>query len=228
MTRLPEVMAQLEAHAEPGAREGMARFGMTTEHRLGVKVPEIRRLAKTLGRDHALAFGLWDTGVADARILASMVADPAVMTGGEIEAWVAELDSWDVCDQVCMNLFEHSGYARAQIPRWARREETFVKRAAFALIACLAWHDKKAADDEFITYLGLIEANADDDRNFVKKAVNWALRTIGKRNPALHGRAIQTAGRLKASPTKSGRWIGSDALRELESDKIRARLSARG
>jgi 3-methyladenine DNA glycosylase AlkD len=228
MTAVPEVMAQLKAQAEPGALEGMARFGMTTDRRLGVKMPEIRRLAKAIGRDHRLALKLWSTGVAEARILASLVADPAGLTANQIERWVVDFDSWDVCDQVCMNLFERSSLARGQIEDWAGRQEAFVKRAAFALIACLAWHDKYATDGEFEGYLHLIEAGATDERNFVKKAVSWALRTIGKRNSGLHRQAVRTARHLKASRSKPARWIGADALRELEGERVLARLAARG
>lgn len=225
MTELSEVLAGLEEHAAPEALEGMARFGMTTDRRLGVKMPEIRRLAKTVGRDHRLAMQLWDTGIAEARILASMLAEPDQLTKAEIEAWVADFDSWDVCDQVCMNLFEKSSLARAQIESWAGRDEAFVKRAAYALIACLAWHDKHAPDEVFSAYFPVIEAGASDDRNFVKKAVSWALRNIGKRGRALNRQAIQEAVRLSHLPSKSARWIAADVLRELRGQAVQARLA---
>ncbi len=224
MTSQAAVLAQLQSLARPDQLEGMARFGMSTGQRLGVAVPTLRRLAKQIGQDHALALELWQSGIADARILASMVADPAALTAEQMEAWVAGFDSWDVCDQVCMNLFEKSPHARAKIQEWAQRDEEFVKRAAFALIACLAWHDKQAPDSEFIGYLPLIARGATDGRNFVKKAVNWALRHIGKRNRALNQAAIDAARQIRQMDAKAARWIAADALRELESEAVQRRL----
>ena len=218
------ILEQLKAKANPGNLEGMARFGMAVERRLGVSVPEMRRIAKQTGRDHRLALQLWKTGIAEARIVASMIAVPHELTAKEMESWVAGIDSWDVCDQVCMNLFEKSPLARQKIAVWSQREEEFVKRAAFALIACLAWHDKQAPDREFIELLRVIEHGATDPRNFVKKAVNWALRNIGKRNPRLNKAAIQSAEKIRRLDSKAARWIAAYALRELTSAAAQKRL----
>lgn len=224
MAASADILAQLQAQARPEQLAGMARYGMTIDNRLGVKVPEMRRIAKAIGRDHLLAGELWATGIAEARIVASMIASPDSLTADEMEAWVQALDSWDVCDQVCMNLFARSPLARSKIEAWAAREETFVKRAAFALIACLATRDKQAADETCISWLALIKAGATDERNFVKKAVNWALREIGKRNAPLNTAAIATAHEIRQLPARSARWIAADALRELTGDKVQQRL----
>jgi len=221
MTSSTQVLAQLKSKARHENLEGMARFGMAVEKRLGVSVPEMRKIAKEIGRDHPLALNLWKTGIAEARIVASMIAVPEEMSSKDLETWVLGIDSWDVCDQVCMNLFEKTSLARQKIPEWSAREKEFVKRAAFALIACLAWHDKAAPDAEFRGYLRLIKRGAGDDRNFVKKAVSWALRHIGKRNASLRNSAIGTAREIQQMGSKAARWIAADALRELEGAKAR-------
>jgi 3-methyladenine DNA glycosylase AlkD len=187
----------------------------------------MRKLAKELGRDHRLALDLWRTGIAEAKIVAGMVGDPAKLTEEEMEEWVKGIDSWDVCDQVCMNLFEKSTLAWKKIVDWSQREEEFVKRTAFSLIACLAWHDKKASDEKFAGLLPLVIREATDERNFVKKAVNWALRNIGKRNRNLHRAALETAKEIKQLDSKTARWIAADAIRELESDAVQSRLKRR-
>jgi 3-methyladenine DNA glycosylase AlkD len=219
-----DILDQLNTLADPANVQGMAHFAMSVDRRLGVPVPEMRRIAKAAGKDHAAALELWATGIAEARIVASMIAVPAQLTEEQTEAWVQDFDSWDVCDQVCMNLFEKSPLARRKIDEWSSREEEFVKRAAFALLACLAWHDKRATDEELIAFLSVIERGATDERNFVKKAVNWALRTIGKRNRRLNQAAIETAREIQGLDSKAARWIAADALRELESEKIQQRL----
>ncbi len=187
-------------------------------------MPEIRRIAKETGRDHDLAIRLWNSGIADARIVASIIADPGKMTAAEMDRWASEFDSWDVCDQVCMNLFERTPFARQKIRQWSRREEEYVRRAAFALIACLAWHDKDAPDAVFTGFLPLIRRGSTDERNFVKKAVNWALRNIGKRNPQLNRAALRTAEVLSRLDSRSARWIGADAIRELTSKAVQRRI----
>jgi 3-methyladenine DNA glycosylase AlkD len=219
-----QVVARLKSLGDAEDLKGMARFGMSVEKRFGVSVPAMRKMAKEIGRDHALALKLWKTGIADARILASMIAEPEAMRAGDLNDWVSGIDSWDVCDQVCMNLFEKVPLARRKIPEWAAREEEFVRRSAFALIACLAWHDKEARDAEFRGYLPLIKRGAEDERNFVKKAVSWALRNIGKRNSALHKAAIQTARILQRADSRAARWIAADALRDLEAAQARGRV----
>jgi 3-methyladenine DNA glycosylase AlkD len=219
-----DILARLWDLASPVNVAGMARYGMSVNERLGVPVPEMRRIAKAAGKDHAAALQLWDTGIAEARIVASMVAVPAQLTEEQMDAWVKDFDSWDVCDQVCMNLFEKSPLARRKIVEWASREEEFVKRASFALLACVAWHDRRATDEELIAFLPLVAQAASDERNFVKKAVNWALRTIGKRDRALNRAAIQAAREIQRLDSKAARWIAADALRELESAKVQERL----
>jgi len=224
MASVTDVLDRLQSKAKPEQLEGMAKYGMTVEKRLGVSVPDMRKLAKELGRDHKLALDLWRTGIAEARILAGMVGDPAKLTDEQMEEWVKDINSWDVCDQVCMNLFEKNQLAWQKIIDWSEREEEFVKRTAFSLMACLAWHDKKASDEKFIELLNVITRAATDERNFVKKAVNWALRNIGKRNLNLNEAAISTAKEIQRLESKAARWIAADAIRELESDSIQGRL----
>jgi len=224
MASVKDVLGKLQSKAQPEQLKGMAKYGMTVEQRLGVSVPDMRNLAKEIGRDHKLALGLWKTGIAEARIVAGMVGDPAKLTEEQMEEWVKVINSWDVCDQVCMNLFEKNQLAWKKIVDWSEREEEFVKRTAFSLIACLAWHDKKASDEKFIELLPVIMRGATDERNFVKKAVNWALRNIGKRNLNLNEAAINAAKEIKRLDSKSARWVASDTLRELESDAIQSRL----
>jgi 3-methyladenine DNA glycosylase AlkD len=224
-SKVKTVLAELRSLGSPGNVEGMGRFGMQTEQRLGVSVPDMRKLARQLGRDHHLALALWKSGIQEARIVAGMVAEPERLTESQMESWVLDLDSWDVCDQLCMNLLEKSPLALKKIHDWSKRDEEFVKRAAYALLACLARHDKAADDQQFIDLLPLIERGATDERNFVKKAVNWALRVIGKRNRNLNREALAVARRIAKLDSKAARWIASDAIRELESEKIRARLT---
>ena len=226
--RLAAALALLKADARPAEIEGMARFGIVGERRLGLSMPSMRRIAKALGRDHALALELWATGIPDAQIVAGMVADPARLTSRQMNAWALGFESWDVCDQVCGSAFLASPLAWPKVIEWAGRPEAFVRRAAFALLATLAVHDKAASNAPFIAALPLIEAAAGDERNFVKKAVNWALRNIGKRNAALNQAAIDAARRIQAQGTRSARWIAADALRELTGDAVQARLKARG
>ena len=217
MASVKDVLDRLQSKARPEQLRGMAKYGMSVEKRLGVSIPDMRKLAKELGRDHKLALDLWKTGIADARILAGMIDEPANLTEEQMEDWVRDINSWDVCDQVCMNLFEKSQLAWKKIIDWSEREEEFVKRTAFSLIACLAWHDKKASDDKFIELLPVITRGATDERNFVKKAVNWALRNIGKRNISLNKAAINTAKDIQKLGSRAARWIAADAIRELES-----------
>jgi 3-methyladenine DNA glycosylase AlkD len=224
MASVKDVLDRLQSKAKPEQLAGMAKYGITVEGRLGVSVPDMRKLAKELGRDHKLALDLWRTGIAEARIVAGMVGDPAKLTEEQMEEWVKGINSWDVCDQVCMNLFEKNQLAWKKIIDWSEREEEFVKRTAFSLIACLAWHDKKTSDEEFVELLPVIIREATDERNFVKKAVNWALRNIGKRNLKLNKAAVDAARKIQRLDSKAARWIAADAIRELESDAVRGRL----
>lgn len=222
-----QIIALLEAEGSEENRAGMARFGVKTERAYGVSVKRLREIAKSAGRDHDVAQELWATGMHEARMLASLVDEPAKVTPEDMEEKVLGFDSWDVCDGFCNNLFRKTPFAHAKVGEWAAREETFVRRAGFALMANLAVHDKKADDSIFADYLKLIEAASDDERNFVKKAVNWALRQIGKRSPGLNAAAIACAERIAARDSKAARWIANDAIRELTSESVRAKLAKR-
>lgn len=225
--QLAAVLRELHSHARPAELAGMARFGLTGAQRLGVAVPVLRRIARGLGRDPALALALWETAIPDARILAGMVADPARLGARQMDAWARDFASWDVCDQTCLNAFCDSPLAWDKVRAWAGSEPEFVRRAAFALLASLAVHDRQAADAQFIAALALVEAAAGDERNFVKKAVNWALRAIGKRNAVLHAAALAAARRIQQQGSRSARWIAADALRELQTEAVLARLQKR-
>jgi 3-methyladenine DNA glycosylase AlkD len=227
MPSVEQALKKLRARARPDQIQGMARFGIAADKRLGLSVPDMRQIAKELGPDHQLALALWKTGIPDARIVAAMIDEPDKVTEKQMEDWVRGVNSWDVCDQLCMNLFERTPLAWKKVLDWSERKEEFVKRAAFALIACLAWHDKDADDARFIRLLPVIKRAATDERNFVRKAVNWALRTIGKRNARLNKAAIQTARRIQELDSKAARWIAADALRELTSDAVQKRLLKR-
>lgn len=221
---MEEILNRLKEKARPDQLEGMAKFGMAVEERLGVSIPEMRKIVKDVGKDHKLALELWRTGIVEARIVAAMIDEHEKLTEKQMEDWVKDINSWDVCDQVCMNLFEKTPLALKKIFDWSRREEEFVKRTSFALIACLAWHDKKAGDEKFVKLLPVIKGGATDDRNFVKKAVNWALRNIGKRNPNLNKAAIKAAKEIQQIDSKTARWIASNAIKELESEAVQRRL----
>jgi 3-methyladenine DNA glycosylase AlkD len=224
MVSVEETLKKLKGKARPDQLEGMARYGMAAERRLGVSVPSLRKMAKELGKDHNLAIELWKTAVPEARILAAMIDEPDKLSETQMEDWVKEINSWDVCDQVCMNLFEKTPLAWKKIVDWSKRDEEFVKRTAFALTACLAWHDKDAEDDKFLKLLPVMMRGATDERNFVKKAVNWALRNIGKRNANLNKAAIKAAKEIQQVDSKAARWIASDAIAELESKAVQRRL----
>jgi len=219
-----EVVKRLKREANPENVAGMARFGINPEGTLGICAPDLMRLAKKIGKDHALAQKVWSTGIHEARILAAMMDEPSKVTEKQMEKWVDDFDSWDVCDQVCMRLFDKTPFAYDKVEEWSGREEEFVKRAGFALMASLAVHDKKADDARFEKMLSIIARESTDDRNYVRKAVNWALRQIGKRNKRLNTKAIKTAEKIQKMDSKSARWIAADALRELKSEAVRARL----
>ncbi len=223
-TSLDSVLRKLKQKGSARNLAGMAHFGMSVDARLGVSVADIRQIDKGFGHDHQLALALWKTGFAEARIMASIIDEPEKVTQKQMEQWVKGLDSWDVCDQVCMNLFEKTPWAWEKVTEWAQRDEEFVKRAAFSLLACLAWHNKTASDDQFIAYFPVLKSGATDERNFVRKAVNWALRAIGKRNLALNRAAIKLAKEIQRLDSKAARWIAADALRELEGTAVKKRL----
>lgn len=199
----------------------MARFGIRGKNILGVPKPILDKLARAIGKDHALALKLWDSKIHEARILAALVDIPEKVTPAQMEKWVGDFDTWDICDQVCGHLFDRVPRARRKALEWSRRKKEFEKRAGFVLMAALSVHDKKATDELFLSFLPVIRREAWDERNFVKKAVNWALRQIGKRNRKLNRAAIAEAKRIQKLEIPSARWIAADALRELKSRRIR-------
>ena len=219
-----EIINRLKTLSDPKAVEGMARFGINPENTYGVSVPNLRKIAREAGKDHSLAQQLWASGIHEARILASMIDDPKMVTEEQMESWVKDFDSWDVCDQCCMNLLDKTGFAYRKAVEWSNKEEEFGKRAAFAMMACLAWHDKKADDEIFGPFFPVIIREATDSRNYVKKAVNWALRQIGKRNPALNARALETAREIQQIDSGAAKWVAADAIRELSSNAVQERL----
>jgi 3-methyladenine DNA glycosylase AlkD len=221
------VISKLRSMANPRNVEGMARFGINTENTLGISVTALRKFAKTIGKNHDLALELWDSGIHEARILAAIVDDPAKVTEEQMEHWVVGFDSWDVCDQACTCLFDRTPFAFGKAIEWSHREEEFVKRAGFAIMAGLAVHDKTASDEMFVGLLEHVKRESMDDRKYVKKAVNWALRQIGKRNMGLNAAAIMAATEISGIDSRSARWIASDALRELRSEAVRKRLESR-
>jgi 3-methyladenine DNA glycosylase AlkD len=221
------ILAELRSLGSAENREGQARFGIETARAYGVSIANLRPLARRLGRNHELAAALWATGVHEARILAAFVDEPGKVTPAQMDAWAAEFDSWDLCDQVCGDLFDKTPYAEKKIAKWAKDKREFVRRAAFALTASYSAHAKTVPDATFLPVLDLIERHSTDPRNFVRKAVNWALRTIGKRSTELHAPALALAKKLAASDDRAARWIGKDAVRELSDPKQIARIAAR-
>jgi 3-methyladenine DNA glycosylase AlkD len=232
MITVADLLAELSSHRDEKALAGMANYGIRVDKAYGWSVPAVRALAKRavgeLGKKspdrHAYALELWQTGIHEAQLLACFVDSPHLVTEEQAEAWVADLDSWDTCDQLCNALLGETPFAWDKAVEWSGRDQEFVKRAGFALMAVLAWHAKDAPDERFAPFLAAIERESADERAYVKKAVNWALRNIGKRNAALHGQAIECAQRIAATGTKAGRWVAADALKELESETIRGRL----
>ena len=238
--RVDELMQELQSLGSEKDRAGMARYGIKTDDAFGVSIYVLRKIADRIGTDHELALALWATGNHEARLLACFVDDPKQVTESQCEAWATDFDSWDICDQATTSLFDLTEHGWAKAVQWAGRDEEWVKRGGFALMAGLAVHDKKATDKAFSKLLPVIERGAFDDRNFVKKAVNWALRNIGKRNLALHAAAIACAEKLQKAANKraggerggdpavrAARWVATDAIKELTSEKIQARLRAR-
>lgn len=220
-----DIIKKLESLSDPEAVKGMARFGINPENTYGISIPKLRKVAKETGRNHTLAQQLWTSGRHEARILASMIDQPEMVTAVQMESWVSDFDSWDVCDQCCSNLFDKTGFAYRKAVEWSERGEEFVKRAGFVMMAVLAVHDKKAGDEEFLKFLPIIKRESTDNRNFVKKAVNWALRQIGKRNLNLNTMATKTAEEIQQIDSKSAEWIAVDAIRELAGEAVQSRLA---
>ena len=219
------VIKRLRGMSNDDNVRGMARYGIATAGTLGISMPEIRRMAKELGKDHELALELWKSKIHEARILAALIAEPKRMTRRTMELWVKDFDSWDVCDQVVSNLFDKTSVAYELAFVWSVREEEYVRRAGYVMMAALAVHDKLASDRAFLEFLPVIVAGANDNRNFVRKAVNWALRQIGKRNLSLNQVAISCAQEIAGLDSNSAKWIAADALRELKDQKIQERLA---
>ena len=219
-----QIIQELKSRADPANVAGMARFGINTAAALGVAMPALRQLGRRIGPDHDLAVRLWDSGIHEARILAALVGEPDRVTRRQMDAWVRELDSWDICDQLCNILLRRTPHAWPKAVQWSGRKAEFVKRAGFTLMACLAVHDKTAGDERFLGLLPLIVEEATDERNYVKKAVNWALRQIGKRSRLLNVVAVAMAKDIRKLDSKAARWIAADAIRELTSEKTQQRL----
>jgi len=219
------LLGWLERTGTKRDRKGMARYAIPSDKAFGVPVGVLQKKAKELGRNHDLALALWTTDRYEARMLAAFMDDPACVTPAQMDRWCREFDSWAICDTVCLHLFDRTPHAWDKVALWSRRRDEFVRRAAFALIAGLALHDRRSGDAPFMRSLSLIERAAGDERNFVKKGVNWALRAVGGRNPALHQAATAAAGRLAKSADASARWIGKDALRQLASPATKKRLA---
>lgn len=216
-----QVIKKLKSHANPKNVEGMARFGINYHNTLGVSMPLLRRIAKEIGKDHELALKLWISGIHEAKILATLIDDPKLVDSKQMEKWVRAFDSWDICDQTCMNLFDKTPFAYQKALKWAKEKREFVRRAGFVLMATLSVHDKKAEDKDFIKFFPLIKRFSTDERNFVRKADNWALRQIGKRNPLLNKKAIRLAEEIQKIDSKSARWIAGDAIRELKAKRFK-------
>lgn len=220
-----EIIDKLKSSSDPSAVKGMARFGINPNNNLGISIYKLRALAKEIGKDHKLALELWKSGIHDARLLACFVDDPNLVTEEQMDLWASDFNSWDICDQACTSLFDSNPLAWKKAYDWAERNEEFVKRGAFALIAGLSVHDKESKDERFEQFSPLLLKHANDERNYVKKALNWALRNIGKRNITMNKKAIQMAKEIQKIDSKSARWIASDAIRELTSEKVKQRLS---
>jgi 3-methyladenine DNA glycosylase AlkD len=224
---IKEILKTLKAAGSPENVAGMARYGIVTQSAYGASSPAIERLARRIGKDHSLAEKLWQTGNLDARILACFVEEPASVTAAQMERWVRDFDNWAICDGCCLHLFDRTRFAWPKAVQWSGRKPEFVRRAGFTLMAVLAVHDKQAEAARFLKLLPLIEAGATDERRYVRKAVNWALRSIGKRNSRLNRAAVRTAERIHKLDSRAARWIASDARRELTSAAVRQRLAAR-
>jgi 3-methyladenine DNA glycosylase AlkD len=221
------VLAALEKAGSANVRDGYGRYGIVADKAYGVRMGTIQKLAKAYGKDHALATALWDTGVYEARMMAAYVGEPAKVTPAQMDRWAKQFDNWAVCDTLCFALWDRTPHAFAKVHAWAMREDELVKRAAFALLAGVALHDKGPNDDELATTLPLCEAAAPDARNFVKKGVSWALRTIGTRDHALHARVVALATKLAKRDDAPSRWVGKDVLRDLERPLVAKRLAAK-
>ena len=226
-TRVGEILRKLEKRGSKANRDGMARYGIVTDKVFGVSVETIRSMAKDVGRDHELALALWDTGWYEARMLTPFVDEPDRVTSSQMDAWARDFDNWAICDGLCFHLFDKTEHKWKKIQQWSNRKGEFVKRAAFALLAGVALHDKKEADAPFMKSLSLIERAADDERNFVKKGVSWALRSVAHRNKTLHAASLDLATKLAESDDKTRRWIGKDVMKDITRPMILQKIASR-
>lgn len=222
--QVENILTRLKAISNPEAVKGMIRYGINPKNNLGISIYQLRNLASEIGMDHDLAIKLWDTGIHDARLLACFVDNPTYVNSEQMDSWAKEFDSWDICDQACTSLFDGNPLAWRKVFEWAEQNEEFVKRGAFSLIAGLSVHDKKASDKKFELFFPLIKKHSIDKRNYVKKAINWALRNIGKRNAVLNKKAIEVSENILKLDSKTAQWIAKDALKELTSIKIQSRF----
>ena len=222
-----EIIQLLKSKENPTNLTGMARYGINTDKAFGINLPTLRAIAKGLGRNHELALELWKTGYHEARLIAAFIDEPTKVTIHQMNEWARDFDSWDVCDQACSTLFDKTPFAYDMAHTWSKEKSEFVKRAGFVMMAALAVHDKKSPDEKLLQFLPVIERESHDERNFVRKAVNWALRQIGKRSWFLRGCAIVTGEKIAQQGSKNARWIAADALRELHDPKITARIKAK-
>jgi len=219
-----DIIQQLKNHSNTNAKEGMARYGISIDNALGVSIPVLRKIAKTIGKNHQLAVELWTTNIHEAQILAGMIDNPILVTEIQMDSWANDFDSWDLCDQTCNNLFCYTKFAYKKALSWPKSKKEFIRRAGFVLMAVLAVHDKNLKDDDFLPFFSLIKKYSLDEKNFVKKAVNWALRQIGKRNSNLNLAALKTAKEISNLDSKIAKWIANDAIRELMSSSVQKKL----
>lgn len=221
---LEELKKELKKNIRPNGLEGKARYGINISNAYGVTIPVQRKLAKEIGKDHKFAQELWNAGIHETRIIATMIDEPEKVSKSQMDKWANDFNSWDVCDQCCNNLFVNTPYAHEKAMQWSESKKEFVKRAGFTMMAVIAVHDKKAADKDFDKFFEKIKDESTDERNFVKKAVNWALRQIGKRNKSLNKKALALAKEIEKIHSKSAKWIAKDSIRELINPKIIARI----
>jgi 3-methyladenine DNA glycosylase AlkD len=220
-----QIIKELKKLSNPQDKKGMKRFGINPEKALGIRIWKLRKLAKKISKNHQIATELWDTDIHEARLLATMIDEPEEVTEKQMDEWVSDFNSWDICDQCCSNLFDKTQFLHKKILEWSKDQREFVRRAGFVLISTSSIHRKNWEDKEFERYFPLIEKYSDDERNFVKKAVNWAIRQVGKRNKKLNKKCIALSKKIQKKDSKAAKWIASDAIRELQSEKIQKRLN---
>jgi 3-methyladenine DNA glycosylase AlkD len=221
---LKKILSKFESLRNEKNIAGMARFGIRSDHAFGIKHPVLKQIAKEIGKDHELALELWDSGYHEARLIAPLIDDPKLVSEAQADSWVKDLNSWDLCDDLAGNLLIKTPFAHKKAIQWAKGKEEFVRRAGFAMMAWIAVKDKKAVKETFAPFYPLMVLYSNDERNYVKKAISWALRSVGKRNLALNKEAVKVAKQMAKVDSKSSRWIAQDVIKELTSDTMQARL----